>query len=162
MQILVLYFSKSGHTKKLAEAVAKGAGEVPNVSAILKSTAEVTREDFLASDGVIAGSPVYYGTMAAELKKVIDDFNDIRPQMENKVGAAFATSWDPSGGKETTILSILQAWLIYGMIVVGDPMEATGHYGTACSGEPDIKTLKNGARLGRRVAELARKLRASD
>jgi len=160
MQILVLYHSRSGHTKKLAEAIAQGAGEVPGVTVVRKSTAEVTREDFLSSDGVIAGSPVYYGTMAAELKKVIDDFNNIRPQMENKVGAAFATSWDPSGGKETTILSILQAWLIYGMIVVGDPMEATGHYGTACTGDPDAKTIKNGAKLGKRVAELAKKLKA--
>ena len=159
MQVLVLYHSRSGHTKKLAEAVAKGAMGVPGVQSFLKSAEEVTRADFLASDGVIAGSPVYYGSMASELKKVIDDFNDIRPKMEGKVGAAFATSWDPSGGKETTILSILQAWLIYGMIVVGDPMEATGHYGTACSGEPDAKVLQNGAMLGKRVAELAKKLR---
>jgi NAD(P)H dehydrogenase (quinone) len=161
MQILVLYHSRTGHTRKLAEAVARGASGIPGVNAPLKSAEEVTRGDFLASDGVIAGSPVYYGSMAAELKKVIDDFNDIRPKMEGKVGAAFATSWDPSGGKETTILSILQAWLIYGMIVVGDPMEATGHYGTACSGEPDATTLKNGEKLGKRVAELARKLRAT-
>jgi len=160
MQILVLYHTRSGHTKKLAEAVARGVSGVPGAKALLKSAAEVTREDFLASDGVIAGSPVYYGSMASELKKVIDDFNDIRPKMEGKVGAAFATSWDPSGGKETTILSILQAWLIYGMIVVGDPMEATGHYGTACSGEPDAKVLKNGAMLGKRVAELAKKLKS--
>jgi len=159
MQILVLYHSRTGHTKKLAEAVAKGASGVPGVQALLKSAQEVTRADFLASDGVVAGSPVYYGSMAAELKKVFDDFNDIRPKMEGKVGAAFATSWDPSGGKETTILSILQAWLIYGMVVVGDPMAATGHYGTACSGEPDAKILKNGTLLGKRVAELAKKLR---
>ena len=79
--------------------------------------------------------------------------------MEDKVGAAFATSGDPSGGKETTIMSILQVMLIYGMIIVGDPMSATGHYGTACVGAPDSGTLENGLKLGRRVAELAKKLR---
>ena len=79
--------------------------------------------------------------------------------MEGKVGAAFATSGDPTGGKETTIMSILQALLIYGMVIVGDPMSATGHYGVACVGAPDEKAVENGKKLGRRVAELAKKIR---
>ena len=78
--------------------------------------------------------------------------------MENKIGAAFATSGDPSGGKETTMMSIIQALLIYGMIIVGDPMSATGHYGTACAGAPDDETQENGRQLGRRVAELVKRL----
>ena len=53
------------------------------------------------------------------------------------------------------MLAIIQALLIYGMIIVGDPLSATGHYGTACVGAPDAKALDNGAKLGRRVAELA-------
>jgi len=155
LQVLVLYHSRTGNTKKLAEAIAKGVEEVEGVDAVLKSTQEVTREDFLESDGVIAGSPVYFGTMAAELKKVFDDFVGIRRQMEGKIGAAFATS----GGKETTIISIIQAMLIYGMIIAGDPMDATGHYGTSCKGAPDELTLANGVKLGKRVAMLAKKLR---
>jgi len=155
LQVLVLYHSRTGNTKKRAEAIAKGVEEVEGVDAVLKSTQEVTREDFLESDGVIAGSPVYFGTMAAELKKVFDDFVGIRRQMEGKIGAAFATS----GGKETTIISIIQAMLIYGMIIAGDPMDATGHYGTSCKGAPDELTLANGVKLGKRVAMLAKKLR---
>ena len=80
--------------------------------------------------------------------------------MENKIGAAFATSGDPSGGKETTMMSIIQALLIYGMIIVGDPLSATGHYGTACLGAPDADSQENGRRLGRRVAELVKKIRS--
>ena len=80
--------------------------------------------------------------------------------MEGKVGAAFATSGDPSGGKETTMMSIIQVLLIYGMVIVGDPMEATGHYGTACAGVPDKRILENARKLGRRVASVALKLRA--
>jgi NAD(P)H dehydrogenase (quinone) len=118
----------------------------------------VTKEDFVTSDGIIAGSPVYFGVMAAELKKVFDDFIGVRKKMENKVGAAFATSGDPTGGKETTIMSIIQALLIYGMIIVGDPMSATGHYGVACVGQPDGKTIENARKLGKRVAEVAKKL----
>ncbi|MBL7203228.1 MAG: NAD(P)H-dependent oxidoreductase [Desulfobacteraceae bacterium] len=158
MQILVLYFSKGGNTRKLAEAIAKGVEEVEGVKAVLKKTSDVTKEDFSASEGIIAGSPVYFGLMAAELKKIFDDFVGVRKKMEGKVGAVFATSGDPTGGKETTMMSIIQALLIYGMVIVGDPMSATGHYGVACVGEPDAKTKDNGMKLGNRVAELAKKL----
>jgi NAD(P)H dehydrogenase (quinone) len=158
MQILILYYSKGGNTRRLAEAVAAGVEEVPQATAVLKKTDEVSQDDFTFSQGVIAGSPVYFGTMASRLKQVFDDFVGVRRQMEGKVGAAFATSSDPSGGKETTIMSILQAMLIYGMVVVGDPLSATGHYGVACAGTPDNAILANGRKLGRRVAEVAQRL----
>ena len=158
MQILVLYYSKGGNTKKLADRIAEGVESVSGAKALLKSTQEVKKEDFVDSAGVIAGSPVYFGAMAWDLKRVFDEYVVIRKKMENKVGAAFATSGDPSGGKETTIISIIQCLLIYGMIVVGDPMDATGHYGVACVGAPDEKISENGRKLGRRVADLCKKL----
>lgn len=108
MQVLVLYFSKGGNTRRLAEAVAEGVGRIGGVSPVLRTTQEVTKDDFLASNGVIAGSPVYFGSMTADLKKVFDGFVSVRKKMEGKVGAAFATSGDPTGGKETTLLSIIQ------------------------------------------------------
>ena len=159
MQILVMYYSRTGNTKTLAEAIAKGVQEVEGVRCVLKEASEVTKEDFLGSDGIIAGSPVYFGTMAAELKEVFDRLIGTRRKMEGKVGAAFATAADPTGGKETTIMSIFQAMLIYGMVVVGDPMDATGHYGVACTDAPDEKTKTNAAKLGKRVALLIKKLR---
>jgi len=159
MQILILYYSKGGNTRKLAEAIASGVEQVEGVKAVLRKTDEVTKDDFLNCDGIIAGSPVYFGVMAAELKKVFDDFVGVRKRMEGKVGAAFTTAGDPTGGKETTIFSIIQALLIYGMVIVGDPMSATGHYGVACVGAPDEKAIENGAKLGARVAGVAKKLR---
>jgi len=159
MQVLVMYYSKTGNTKRLAEEIAKGVQEVKDVKCVLKPVSEVTKDDFLSSDGIIAGSPVYFGTMAAELKQVFDRFVGIRNEMGDKIGAAFATSADQSGGKETTITSIIHALLIYGMIVVGDPLDATGHYGVACMGAPDKKTALNAAKLGKRVALLVKKLR---
>ena len=159
MQILILYYSKGGNTRKLAEAIASGVEQVEGVKAVLRKTDEVTKDDFLNCDGIIAGSPVYFGVMAAELKKVFDDFVGVRKRMEGKVGAAFTTAGDPTGGKETTIFSIIQALLIYGMVIVGDPMSATGHYGVACVGAPDEKAIENGAKLGARVADVAKKLR---
>ena len=158
MQILILYFSQGGNTRKLAGIIAQGVEQVEDANAIVKSTGEVTKDDFLDSAGIIAGSPVYFGGMAADLKRVFDEFVGVRKKMEGKVGAAFATSGNATGGKETTMMSIMQALLIYGMVVVGDPMSATGHYGVACVGAPDQKTRENAVKLGRRVAELAKKL----
>lgn len=158
MQVLVLYYSRSGNTKSLAEAVAEGAREVEGISVIMKTPADVKKEDFIESQGIVIGSPVYFGTMASEIKRVIDEFVSVRRHMEGKVGAAFASSADASGGKETTIIAILQALLIYGMIVVGDPLSTGGHYGAASQGHPTAADIKKAESLGRRVAELVKKL----
>jgi len=159
MQVLVMYYSRTGNTKKLAEEVAKGVKDVKDVMCVLKDVSEVTKEDFLSSDAIIAGSPVYFGTMASDMKEVFDKFVGIRKQMGDKIGAAFATSGDQSGGKETTIFSIIQAMLIYGMIIVGDPLDATGHYGVSCTGSPDRTALSNAVKLGKRVASLVKKVK---
>lgn len=158
MKVLVTYHSLTGNTEELAKEVAKGVKEVDGVESILKRAEDVKEEDFLEAKAIIAGSPVYFGSMASELKRVFEKFVHLRDKMENKVGAAFATSGDESGGKETTIMSILQAMLIYGMIVVGDPMDATGHYGTACCGRPGDEAKRNARKLGKRVAEVAKKI----
>jgi len=157
MQVLILYYSKSGHTRQLAEAVAEGVASA-GASAVLRSTADVTKDDFLKSAGIIAGSPVYFGVMAADLKRIFDEFIGLRKKMEDKVGAAFATAGHHTGGKETTIFSILQCMMIYGMIIVGDPMDASGHYGVACLGAPDETAASDGFKLGERVANLCRRL----
>lgn len=159
MQVLVTYYSRTGNTKKLAEHVADGVREVEGITCVLKAVGMLTREDFLSSDGIIAGSPVYFGVMAAELKAVFDEFVDLRAKMGDKVGAAFASSGDMSGGKETTVLSILQCMLIYGMIVIGDPLDATGHYGVTCVGKPNEVTARNARKLGNRVARLCMTLK---
>ena len=159
MQVLVLYYSRTGNTKLLAEEVVKGVKEVSGVECVLKNTSEVTKHDLLAADAIIAGSPNYFGGMASELKEVFDRFVGIRPDMENKVGAAFATGGDASGGKETTLLSILHAMLVYGMIIIGGPLDTNGHYGVACIDEPDADAARNASLLGKRVAFLVKKVK---
>ena len=158
MQVLIMYYSRSGNTKKLAKAIAKGVQEVEDIKCVLKPAAEVNESDFINSEGIIAGSPVYFGTMAAELKDVFDRLIGTRRHMEDKIGAAFATSAHHTGGKETTIMSIIQAMLIYGMIIVGDPLDASGHYGVACTGVPDERAVQDGIKLGKRVASLVKKI----
>ncbi len=154
-EILIIYYSRSGSTEKLAKAVAEGVKEGKG-NPTLKKVDEIDVNELPNFDGIIAGSPVYYGSMAAELKKFFDESVVVRRKLFNKVGAAFATGAHRTGGKETTILSILQAMLINGMIIVGDPFETGGHYGAAGSDEVG---LKEGRALGKRVAELAEQLR---
>ncbi len=48
--------------------------------------------------------------------------------------------------------------LIYGMIIVGDPLEASGHYGVGCVGARDESAADEGFKTGKRVAELCRRL----
>jgi NAD(P)H dehydrogenase (quinone) len=55
-------------------------------------------------------------------------------------------------------MSILQCMLIYGMIIVGDPMSASGHYGVGCTGIPDERASDEALKLGARVAELCKRL----
>ena len=86
MQVLILYFSKGGNTRRLAEAVAQGVVDsVEGITAKLISTQDVTKDDFIESHGIIAGAPVYFGSMAAELKKIFDDFVSVRKKMEGKL-----------------------------------------------------------------------------
>lgn len=159
MSVLVMYVSKGGNTKMLGEAVCEGVKSIDGVTCVFKEAKDVTREDFIECDALIAGSPVYFGTMSYELKEVFDRLIGTRRRMEDKIGAAFATSRDPSGGKETTMFSIIQAMMIYGMIIVGDPMSATGHYGVACVDAPDETARQNAIKLGKRVALLAKKVK---
>lgn len=150
-EILVVYYSRGGSTEKLAGAVAEGVhsgGGNPTV----RKVEDVDIHELPKYDGIIAGSPVYFGTMASEMKKFFDESVVVRIKLFNKIGAAFATSAHRTGGKETTILSILQAMLISGMVVMGDPYETGGHYGAA--GADDIG-FREGKALGKRVAELA-------
>lgn len=70
--ILVVYHSQSGHTGKMAEAVAEGAGSVKNVKVILKKAGEATLENLIKCDGLAIGSPEYFGYMAGMVKDFFD------------------------------------------------------------------------------------------
>ena len=155
--ILVVYSSKGGNTKKLAEALAEGA-QKERARVTIKAASDTSLEDLVAADGIAFGSPVYFGDMSAELKKLIDESVSIRGQLVGKVGTSFCTSGHPTGGKETTMMSILQAMLIHGMVVIGDPIEAGGHYGVGCVGDPNEKVLDAAQKQGGYLAEVADKL----
>jgi NAD(P)H dehydrogenase (quinone) len=147
-RMLVVYSSKTGNTEALAKAVAEGARSVEEVEGVLKKLVDVTNDDLINTDGLIVGSPTYFGCMSGEVKDVFERSIEIRGKLEGKVGGGFSTSAHPTGGKETTMMSILQAMLIHGMIVGGDPIKAGGYYGVAIAGISDHKTLEVAKSLG--------------
>ncbi|MGQ9544464.1 MAG: flavodoxin family protein [Candidatus Bathycorpusculaceae bacterium] len=157
MKVLVVYDSKTGNTEKMALAVAEGAKQISGAEVVLKRVDKTVLEDLSGSDGIIMGSPTYYGQMSAKLKALIDESVKIHGKLEGKVGAAFTSSGGTATGAETTLLSIIQAMLVHGMIVQGQAHSA--HYGAAAVGSPHEKELEHCRELGRRVARLAIKLK---
>lgn len=159
VNVLIAYSSKTGNTEQLARAIGRGV-ENAGGEAVVKSAPDVTKEDMVEADGLIFGSPVYFGTPTAEMKDLIDRSVSARRKLIDKVGAAFTTSGHDTGGKETTMLAIHQAFFIHEMVIVGDPIAAGGHYGVACKGAPKPEDEKNGELLGERVAKVAAKMSA--
>lgn len=118
-------------------------------------------EKMVDSQGLIIGSPVYFGNVTSQLKMLMDRSRPLRMdfKLNNKVGGAISTGGSRNGGQETTIAAIHEFLLIQDAIIVGDgaPM---AHYGgtgvgTTAEDEVGIQTSRN---LGKRVAELAMKL----
>ena len=155
-RVMVTYFSVTGHTKALADAVVEGVRSVGGVTCEYKPVGEVTNADLIAADGIIVGSPTYFGQMAAEVKKMFDVSNDIYGQLQGKVGAAFTTVGSPGCGHETTNLSIITAMLVAGLIVPGSTTGPT--FGPFAVGQPKEKDLAQAKKLGVRIATLAGKL----
>jgi NAD(P)H dehydrogenase (quinone) len=155
-KILVVYDSKTGNTEKMAFAVAEGVKQTKGVKVIVKRVEQTSVEDFLGVDGIIMGSPTYYGQMSAKLKALIDESVKIHGKLEGKVGAAFTSSGGTATGAETTLMSILQAMLVHGMIVQGRADDK--HYGAATVGSPREKELESCKMLGKKVAKLVTKL----
>jgi len=138
----------------MAEAVA-GSLEKEGVETVLKGVLDVSVGELPGFQAIVIGSPTYYGTMSAEIKKLFDDSVKFHGKLDGKIGAAFSSSANLAGGNETTVLDILKAMLIHGMIIQGDPQG--DHYGPAAIGAPDERSLKECVRLGLRVAKLLKK-----
>jgi NAD(P)H dehydrogenase (quinone) len=120
---------------------------------------DATLDDLLNADGIIIGSPTYYGSMSGKIKQLLDKSVDLHGKLEGKVGAAFTSSAGTASGAETTILSILEALLIHGMIIQGTPHAQ--HYGLAVVGAPDEDEKDTCKQFGARIAKLVAKIVAA-
>ena len=67
-KMLVTYYSQTGNTKHMAEAIAEAAGKIAGVNVDLKPIDKVQAENLAHYDAIVIGSPTYYGTMAADVK----------------------------------------------------------------------------------------------
>lgn len=168
--VLVSYFSEKGHTRAMAEAVARGARSVEHVTVQCLSVADTKKEDLLAADAIIVGSPVHNANAATEVVSFLNHWPFEGAPMKNKIGAAFVTGGGMSAGEELTQLNILHSMLIFGMIIVGGPDWMSPFGASAITAEaPFDKSAADGAvapefarkgeALGRRVAELAVKMK---
>ncbi len=152
---LIIYHSKTGHTKKMAEAIAAGLSST-KVSVTMIPVEKADVNEFATADAVILGSPCYYGTMSADMKALLDASVKFHGKLAGKIGGAFSSSGMLGGGNETAVLSLIEALLIHGMIVQGNAK--IGHYGPVSIGEPDDHVLMECTTYGKRLGELITKL----
>ena len=157
-KVLVLYYSKEGSTKKMAEYVVEGVLSVPDMEVRLRSTVEATSEDVLWCDGMAIGSPTYLGTVAAQMKQFWEDILPVWQKIDGKIGCAFSSQGGWGGGAELACMTMMTIMLNYGMLVFGvtdySGEQFTLHYGATQAGEPrQDKEIEACRRLGLRLAE---------
>jgi len=114
------------------------------------------------ADGIIIGSPVYFGTVTAQLKGFWDKTRFLRKDraLVNTVGGVLAVGGARFGGQETTVRAVQDMMLVQGMTVIGDGFydDDAGHQG-ACAHRPadqDANGIKRAQILARRVVEVAK------
>jgi NAD(P)H dehydrogenase (quinone) len=154
---IVIYYSRGGNTKEMAQTIAN-AIEESDMQVDCKPVSDVNPEELMGYDAIVVGSPTYYGHMAGPIKQLFDDIVSFHSKLDGKVGAAFTSSANIGGGNETTIMGIIEAMLIAGCIIQGDPRG--DHYGPVSIGKPDERVKKQCKRRGRRIAELTKKLKS--
>ena len=157
VNILVLYYSRDGTTKSMAQHIARGIESVadaaamlrtvPKVSTVCEQTADeipesgslyVTLDDLKICDGLALGSPTHFGNMAAPLKYFIDNTTEIwfSGALTNKPAAVFTSTGSMHGGQETTLLSMMLPLLHHGMILLGLPSSEHALRETQTGGTP--------------------------
>lgn len=141
-EILVLYYSHHGAVQKLAQLIARGIEQVPDVTARMRTVprvAAVTQtaapavpdtgapyaelHDLVECAGLAFGSPTRFGNMAAPLKSFWDSTSELwlSGALAGKPATVFTSTSTMHGGQETTLLSMMLPLLHHGMLIVGLP-----------------------------------------
>jgi len=190
IDILVLYYSRHGTTAELARQVARGVEAVAGAQARLRTVPSLTatatdvpqdgsrhanHEDLRECAGLVLGSPVRFGNMAAPLMAFFDGTSSLwlTGVLAGKPVGAFTSGSTMHGGQETTPLSMLLPLLHHGMLIVGLPFTERALSTTTSGGTPygASRVVPDGSRpaltnaerqlaqaLGGRVAEIALRL----
>jgi len=157
IEILVLYYSQSGHVTQMAEQVARGIEKVegcsakirtvPAISTVCEKTEDsipkqghlyASNDDLKNCAGLVLGSPTRFGNMAAPLKYFIDHTSDIwlSGQLIGKPAAAFTSTGSMHGGQESTLLSMMLPLMHHGMMIMGLPYSEAALMTTQDGGTP--------------------------
>lgn len=155
--ILILYYSRSGHVRAMAEQIARGVESVNGCQAVIRTVPEVSTvteavESSIPTEGhlyassddlkncaaLIMGSPTRFGNMAAPLKYFIDQTSDIwlSGSLIGKPAAVFTSTGSLHGGQETTLLSMMLPLLHHGMLLMGLPYSEPSLMNTQDGGTP--------------------------
>ena len=177
--ILVLYYSRSGHTAQLARLLARGIEEVPGARARLRQvppvapvteTAQppvpdtgapyVTKQDLAECSGLALGSPTRFGNMAAPLKHFLDTTGAewASGTLAGKPAALFTSTSTMHGGQESTLLSMALPLLHHGMLLVGIPFTEPALGITQTGGSPYGASHVAGAKGDNAISEHEREL----
>lgn len=155
--ILILYFSRTGSTEKMAQLIARGVEQVGDMEARLRTVPSVSPtseavdpeipsrgaiycsdEDLRNCSGLILGSPTRFGNMAAALKYFLDTTGSmwVSGALIDKPAAVFTSTSSLHGGQESTLLSMLNPLLHHGMLVSGIPYSESALMTTQGGGTP--------------------------
>lgn len=177
--ILVLYYSRSGHTAQLARLIARGVEEIPGMRARLRQVPPVapvtevaqppepeegapyvTREDLAECVGLALGSPTRFGNMAAPLKYFLDSTGAewASGVLAGKPAAVFTATSTMHGGQESTLLSMALPLLHHGMLLVGLPYTEPALTATQSGGTPYGASHVAGAKGDNAISEHEREL----
>ena len=177
--ILVLYYSRNGHTAQLARLLARGIEEVPGMRARLRQvppvapvteTAQppvpdegapyVTRQDLVECSGLALGSPTRFGNMAAPLKHFLDSTGAewASGTLAGKPAAVFTSTSTMHGGQESTLLTMALPLLHHGMLLLGIPFTEPALTATGSGGTPYGASHVAGAKGDNAISEHEREL----
>ena len=192
--ILVLYYSHSGSVTAMAEQLARGVERITGVEARIRTVPSVSsdtnaskeaipesgplyceEDDLRNCAGLLLGSPVRFGNMAAALKYFLDGTSNLwlTGELVNKPAAVFTSSSSLHGGQESTLLSMMLPLMHHGMVLAGLPYTEAELMNTSTGGTPygvSHFAGKDGSTIlshdenqlcqaqGKRIAQLALKL----
>lgn len=152
LKIQVVFYSMYGHIYQMAEAIATGARQIPEVEVELYRVPELVPEAVLEksgaaqaqktfvnipiavpaqlaqADAIIFGTPTRYGNMCAQMRNFLDQTGGLwmSNALVGKVGSVFTSTGTQHGGQETTITSFHSTLLHLGLIIVGVPYSEPG------------------------------------
>ncbi|MFZ6772442.1 NAD(P)H:quinone oxidoreductase [Undibacterium sp. SXout7W] len=177
--ILVLYYSRHGNTKKLAEHIAQGIEAVAGCDARLRTVPAISSNitasepeipedgppyvelsDLADCAGLALGSPTRFGNMAAAMKYFLDGTaaDWLSGTLIGKPACVFTSTGSMHGGQESTLLSMMLPLMHHGMLLMGLPYSHPELMTTSTGGSPYGATHWSGVDGRQTISEDSKKL----